>query len=143
MKKTSQKRREIYLPQNEKEFDQLVHTLCKKYKLPNAEHAAAVVANRIQHLGPDQATSTLEYFGHCILKNIAYQVAEHRSKTIQHKMSIDQLMTLLKNNPNDQQAVDALEQAVNQGSQYAKEQLAKIRPEKPLLKAVNTEPESA
>ncbi len=120
------KKNQILLPQSPKEFDALVKKLVKKYKLPNEDHASAVLANRIMHLPVDQATVTLEYLGNCILKNVAFQVAQAHSTKIQHKMQVDQIVAALNVNPNDQQAIDALQKAINDGSEYAKTALEKI-----------------
>lgn len=114
----------ITLPQTEADFDALVKKLAKKYHLPNEEHAAAVLANRIQQMPPDQATTTIEYLGACIQKNISYQIARSKSQKIQHKEQIDNIVSFLNENPNDMQAFDALQKAANEGSAYAKEQLA-------------------
>lgn len=118
----------IFLPTTEKDFESLVKILVKKYKLPDHDHAAAVLANEIQHLPREQATTTLEYLGHCILKNISYQLARSISSRIGHKTQCDQLGNILKANPNDQQARDSLEKAVKEGSEYAAKILAEMDP---------------
>jgi len=116
----NKKSNKILLPQTAKEFDALVKTLVTKYKLPTSDHAAAVVANRIMHLPPEQAYTTLEHLGECVLKNVAYQVAKSKGSMIQHKMQVDMIAAELKNNPLNQEAWDALESAVKEGSAYAK-----------------------
>jgi hypothetical protein len=126
----------IDLPTTEESFNGLINTLVKKYRLPNWEHAAAVVANRIMHLPPDQATTTERYLAHCVLKNIAYQVAQARGQRVAHKGQCDELAARLKAEPNNQEARDTLQKAANEGSDYAKGILAKI--DEPLLKAVPT-----
>lgn len=136
MKKT--KKPVIFLPTTPEAFDSLIDRLIKVYKLSNKEHASAVVATRIMHLPPDQAACTLEYLGHCVMKNMAYQVAEHQSKTIQHRMQVDQLIAMLKSNPDDQQTVDLLEQAILDGSTYAKEKLDRFREGPDYLKIVTS-----
>lgn len=118
----------IFLPQTVDAFDTLISQLVEHYQLPNPEHAAAVVANRIQHLPPDQATVTLKYLGHCIMKNIAYQVAKGKSEILSHRAQVDDIVAHIKTNPNDQQARDALYKAVTEGSEYAKDALEKIDP---------------
>ncbi len=117
---------EVVLPQTEKEFDVLVRKLVKKFKLPNEEHAAVVVANRIMHMPPDQATVTLEYLGNCVRKNVAYQVASAKGSKISHRVQVDALVANLKANLNDQQSRDALQKAANDGSDYAKEKIAEF-----------------
>ena len=117
---------QIMLPTTEDQFDNLITALCEMYALPNKEHAAAVVANRIMHLPADQATSTMKYLGHSVLKNIAYQVAQSKGMRVAHKVQVDQLIQTLKATPNDQQSRDALQKAINEGSDYAKAELEKL-----------------
>ena len=115
---------EFILPQNEKEFDDLVKKLIKTFKITTSpDHVAAVVANRIMHLPPDKAKSSLQYLGECVLKNIAYQLADLKGRKISHEIQIQQLEQMLKNNPYDQQAIDALEKAVKDGSPIAQKVL--------------------
>jgi hypothetical protein len=121
------------VPITEDEFDELVKEVIERYKLPNREHAEAVIANRICHLPPDQALVSLEYLGHCVIKNIAYQIAQNRGQKMNHKIQIDQLDSILTNNPLDQQALDALSKASEEGSEYAKEILNKYMKNEPSL----------
>lgn len=118
---------QILLPITDESFESLIDQLMAFYPLPNREHASAVVAQRIMHLPPTQATCTLEYLADCVWKNAAYQLAENRSKKANQKMQIDQIDAFLKNDPNNQQALDALAKAADEGSDYAKEILAKYR----------------
>lgn len=113
----------ILLPTTEKQFDTLIQKLMVKYNLPRYDHTAAVVANRIMHLPPDQAKTTERYLAHCVLKNMAYQVAQAKGSKIQHKIQIDAIMAELTVNPLNQQAIDALQKAANDGSDYAKAML--------------------
>lgn len=129
--KNVKKKTEIYLPTSEEAFDELVEAIVKIWKLPSVEHAAAVIAIRISHMPPDQATTTMEYLAHCVIKNIAYQVAQAKGAKGKHKMEIDQLDALLQSNPYDQHALDALEKAVKDGSTYAKGVLDKYTPSEP------------
>lgn len=118
--------KKILLPTTPEQFDELVSAITKKFGLPNEEHAAAVIANRIMHLPPDQATTTLEYLGHCVLKNMAYQVAQSKGRGIQHRGEVDQLIAQLTSDPLNQQARDALDKAAADGSEYAKNALSKL-----------------
>ena len=118
----------IFLPTTSGDFDRLVKTLVKKYKLPNENHAAAIVAQRIMHLPPDQATTTLEYLGHSVLKNMAFQVANAKARGVAHRHDIDELKARLTSDPNNQQLRDALEKAASEGSDYAKNALSEIQP---------------
>lgn len=131
--KTTKREKLIFLPRSEFEFDELVKRLVKRFKLPSIEHASAILANRIMHLPPDQAVVTEEYLGHCVIKNIAYQVAQAKGSLIQHKMQIDQIEAELKNNPFNQQALDALEKAAGEGSKLALEVLKKYKPDAPII----------
>lgn len=124
MKKKAEK--VIPLPITVGDFELLIDQLMKKFKLPDRQHAIAIVANRIQHLPPDQSTSTLEYLGNCVLKNLAYQIAQQQGNKVQHIMQVDQLIAQLTSDPHDAQPRDMLEKAVASGSTYAKEQLDKF-----------------
>jgi len=131
---------DFFLPINSEEFDLLVDELVTRYQLPNREHAVAIVSNRIQHLPPDQATSTLKYLGHCVLKNLAYQIANQQGNKVQHKMQVDELISRLKADHNDTEARDLLEKAVNVGSTYAKDQLALVDDSPVFPKVVEMKP---
>jgi hypothetical protein len=113
----------IMLPVTEEAFDLLVNDLVQEYKLPNLEHAAAVIANRIMHLPADQADVVPEYLAHCVLKNVAYQIAQSKGRMLAHKSQVDILAAELKINPLNQEATDALEKAASEGSEYAKKAL--------------------
>lgn len=121
-------RQRLLLPQTEQQFEDLVDVLVKRYKLPDPTHCAVVLANQIQRLPADECYSTLEYLGKSILKSVAYAVALHKSRVLSHKAQIDHIASLLKDNPHDQQALDALEAASKEGSVYAKEILSLYRP---------------
>lgn len=120
------KKKTIFLPTTSDEFEILIDRLVKDYKLPDRNHAAAVVSNRIMHLPPEQATATLEYFGHCVIKNIAFQLAQSKGQMVQHKNQINTLFATLTSTPGDTQARDTLEAAAKDGSEYAKEKLAEL-----------------
>ena len=128
--------RTVSLPTTEDEFNFFISRIVKRYKLPNWDHAAAVIANRIMHLPPDQATTTEKYLAGCVLKNIAYQVAQARGSRIAHHAQIDELIANLKADPNNQQSRDQIQKAANDGSEYAKARLAEF--DKPKLTAVPT-----
>jgi hypothetical protein len=117
----------ITLPRTEQDFDDLIAVLMKKYKLPNEEHCIAIVGNCIMRMPVDQITTTLDHLGHSVIKNIAYQVAKSKASKVHHKFQIDELDALLTANPMNQEAIDALQKAINEGSEYAKTILAKYR----------------
>lgn len=131
----------IALPTTEKEFDTFVKLLCKTYRFKNQEHVEAIVAMRIQHLPPDQAHSTLDYFADCIKKNMAFQVATYKSKVIQHKMQVEALDAVLQANPTDQQALDALDAAAKEGSALAKAVLLKYRSDAQIIPMIQSKPQ--
>jgi hypothetical protein len=140
-KETTTGKENILLPITEAEFEAFADKIIAKYKLPNKEHAMAVIANRIKHLPPDQATATMEYFGHCVLKNIAFQVADIVGSKVSHKVQVEDLVKTLTNTPNDAQARDQLEKFATEGSPLAKEALEKLGlplVEKTGLKVVTT-----
>lgn len=114
------------LPTTEKAFDMLVDEVCDRYNIVNKEHAAAVIANRIMHLPVDQATTTLRYMGSCVRKNISYQIAQAKGSRIAHVHQIDDIVQVLKTDPNNAEARDALVKAAADGSAYANEQIAKL-----------------
>ncbi len=128
----------VVLPTTPTAFDALVDRLAKRYKFENKEHVAAIVANKIQTLPPDQATCTLEYLGHCVMKSMAYLVAREKSQEINHRAQIEVIEAALKANPNNQEALDALEKAANDGSDLAKSVLEEYRATQPPLTMFKT-----
>lgn len=120
---------EILLPQTEEEFDKLTGTIAQLFNIGDKTLVAAVLANQIQRLPPEQAYSTIKALGEPVLKSIAYSVALSKSRKLDHRMQIDNLASLLKANPHDQQALDALDAASKEGSEYAAEILSLYRPE--------------
>lgn len=118
--------RRVQLPTTPEAFDRLVARVVKEYKLIDAHHAAAVISVAIRHLPHTEAYCTVKYLGDYVLKNLANYVADHKSQIMKHESQIDQLIALLKSNPNDNQARDGLEKAANEGSEYAKAELAKL-----------------
>lgn len=115
------------LPTTPEQFDELVEILAKKYHLTDKHHAAAILSIAIMHLPPTQAYATYDYLGHYILKNIAYHIANHKSQILKHESQIDHLVTMLKDNPLDNQSFDALQKAASEGSDYAKNKLDEIQ----------------
>lgn len=124
----------VYLPTTPEQFDSLVAKVVKKYKLSDSHHAAAIISVAIRHLPNEQATTKLKYLGHSVLKNLANYVAYHKAETMKHDSQIDQLVSLLRTDPNDQQAMDALTKAATDGSEKAKEAIAKFEPKLTVVK---------
>lgn len=118
---------EILLPTTEKEFDDLVDQVMATFpRIPERDHAIAVISVAIRHLPNDQATTTLQYLGNTILKTLANHVANFKGEKVKHETQVNQLANLLVTNPNDAQALDQLEKWANEGSIYAKEALRKF-----------------
>lgn len=114
------------LPRTEDEFGIFVDKLVKKYGFKNRDHVAVVVAERITHLPPTQAYERMGYFADCVKKREAYNTANHVGQNTQHKVQVDYLASVLKADMNDNQAFDKLQQAVNDGSPYAKKVLDEL-----------------
>lgn len=121
-------KKKILLPQTPNQFDDLVDKITKKYKFTDKHHAAAVISVAIRHLPSTESYSTLEYFAKWVQKSIANHVADHKNQMLKHESQIDQFVSLLRQDPNDNQARDSLERAANEGSEYAKNKLAEIFP---------------
>lgn len=117
----------VPLPTTEKEFDELIDAVMVAYpNIPEREHAIAVISVAIRHLPNEQATATLEYFGHTVLKSLANHVAHFKGEKVRHETQVNQHISALTTNPNDAQARDQLEKWVNEGSTYAKEALTQF-----------------
>lgn len=121
-------KRKIPLPRTQTEFKTLVDKVVEKYDLPNKDHAAAVIGIAITHTARDQAFVTMDHLGYSVIRNIAYQVAQSTVSEMNHKNQIDQLSAMLSSDPFNQQALDQLEKASKEGSDYAKEALTKLKP---------------
>lgn len=119
-------KRKVLLPTTLAEFDELVSRVVKKYKLHDTNHAAAVISVAIRHLPNEEAYTTLNYLGQCVLKNIANYVANHKSETMKHASQVEHLASILLTDPNNQQALDELQKAADQGSTLAKDALSKM-----------------
>ena len=118
----------VALPITAEEYETLLDRVITKFKLTDRHHAKALMAIAIKHTAVTDAYTTLDYLGHYILHNIAWYVADNVSKTMQHKAQVDQLESILKNEPNNAQAMDALQKAANEGSIDAKSALDRILP---------------
>lgn len=121
-------KRKVKLPTTEADYDALVKMVIKSFGLKDAHHAAAIMSVAIRHLPNDQAYTTVDYLGQYITKNIANFVANHKSKLLQHEGEVAQLESILKLNPSDMQAFDALTKAASDGSLAARAALDRIQP---------------
>lgn len=118
--------RRVRLPTTDTEFEALVTKVMRAFKLQSRQHTSAVIAAQIQHLPPTQAYSTVEYFGHSALKNLAYQLARNKANVIQHEIGVSQLEANLTANPGDTQSMDQLEKAAKEGSIPARAALDRL-----------------
>lgn len=118
--------RKTKLPTSLEEFNSLIDRLCSKYPIKDKLHAAAVVSVAIRHLPNDTCFTTLDYLYQTVEKSLANHIANHVGEKSRHEAQINQLVFMLKDNPNNQQALDDLRKASDQGSEYAKAELAKI-----------------
>ena len=128
----------IKLPQNEKEFDDLVTLVVNKYNLTDAHHAAAIISVAIRHLDNSCSYTTLDYLGQSVQKNIANYVANHKAEILRHESQVTQLYNMLTTDPNNMQARDELEKAAREGSPKAREALDKLYPSAEPLDNVTT-----
>lgn len=116
-----------FMPTDEVTFNDLVDRVITAFPvIKNRDHAIAVIANRIMHLPPDEATSSVDYFGRCVVKNLAFQNAKNMGQKASQKSQIDELVSILTVDKNDQQTKDALERAAGAGSEYAKQALDEL-----------------
>jgi hypothetical protein len=121
--------REVWLPINEKEFDELVDEVMRAYpQITVRDHAIAVISVAIRHLPNDQAKSTIAYFGHTIIKGLANSIANFKNEKIKHEIRVEQLFNILINESNNMQARDELEKWANDGSIAAKTALKRLEP---------------
>lgn len=119
-------KRKVKLPQTLAEFDTLVEKVCKRYKLQDSNHAAAIISVAIRHIPNDKSYTTLEYLGQTVQKNIANHIADHKSQMLRHGAEIEMLLSKIKENPLDQQSRDALQKAANDGSEAALNAIASL-----------------
>lgn len=143
MKKMAKKK--IKLPTTHEGFQSLVDMVVKKYGYSNPKHAASVIAVKIMHLPTDQSQVELDYFARCIDRNLAHNVADQMNKRANHEFGIDQIEQELSLNPNNQQAWDDLEKAVEMGSPYAKDaknRLERVETVTPMPRALASVPEA-
>jgi hypothetical protein len=127
----------VRLPTTPQGFNALVERVVAKYKFTDTNHASAIVSVAIQHLPPHQAYTTIKYLGDYVTKNLANYAARHVSSKLQHEAQVDQLVSMVKSDPKDTEARDKLQQAANEGSEYAKIELKKLDPDEPLKELVN------
>lgn len=118
------------LPTTLDDFDLLVASVVKRYKLKDAHHAAAIISVAIRHLPNDQAYVTLDYLGQCVMKNLANYIADHKANNMRHEDKVNQLAQMLLTDPNNFQVRDELQKAANEGSKSAQAAIAKFEAEK-------------
>lgn len=125
------KAKTVQLPTTLEEFDQLIEDLANTYPVKDKRHAAAVISVAIRHMPTDQGHTTLNYLWGCIVKSLSNHVCSYKNDLIKHETQVEQLENMLRENPNNQQALDELRKAADQGSIQAKATLAKLFPEEP------------
>lgn len=122
---------EFLLPTTEKEFDEIVDEVLRRFpQITERDHAVAVISVAIRHLPNDQATTTFRYLGHAVLKSLANHVANFKGERVKHETQVAQCFNLLTSDPFNMQARDALEKWANEGSIPAKDALARLEPKK-------------
>ncbi len=122
-------KRRVKLPTTLKEYDDLVDKVVKKFKLADLHHASSIISVAIRHLPNTAAYTTIDYLGEYVQKNIANFIADHKSNLLKHAAQIRHLADLLRSDPGNTQARDELQKAANDGSEPAKEALAKLEEE--------------
>jgi Glu-tRNA(Gln) amidotransferase subunit E-like FAD-binding protein len=123
MKLHSLLHRKVPLPTTPEAFDALITRLVARYKLTDAHHAAAIISVAIRHLPNDVDHTTEAYLIANVRKNIANHIAASKASVLQHDAECKQLVDLLKTNPNNMQARDALTAAASDGDKAAIEAL--------------------
>lgn len=128
-------KRKVRLPISVEEYDALVSRLCTKYAFKEKDYVAAVISVAIRHIDNQTSYTTLEYLAGCIWKHMANSVASHKSDLIKHTVKVDAMISMFKQDPNNQQVLDELRKYADGGFEYAKTELAK-------LEATGTMPEA-
>ena len=119
-------KRKIKLPTSTAEYDALVKKLCEKFKFEDAEHVSAVISVAIRHIDNQTAFTTLDYLAQCVWKQMANHVSSHKGDLIRHKVQVDNMVSMFKQDPNNQQVLDELRKYADNGFEYAKQELEKL-----------------
>ena len=122
---------EIYyrLPSSEKELNFILDDLGSDASLVESmdrDQMTAVILKRCKTGALDQDEVEGMEFIRLYHKARAYQYAETVTRETQNKIYVDNWAAVLRANPDDQEAVDALQKAINIGSPYAKAILDEI-----------------
>lgn len=115
--------RKVKLPTSVEEYDALVARLVAKYHFTDPEHVSAVLSVAIRHIDNQTAYTTLHYLAQCVWKQMANHVANHKGTLVRHKVQVDNMIAMFKQDPNNQQILDELRKYANDGFEYAKEAL--------------------
>ena len=118
--------KKIRLPISVEEFDNLVSKLVSKYKFAEPDHVAAVISVAIRHIDNQTAHTTLDYLAGCVHKQMANHVANFKGEMIKNTVKVDTLVSMLKQDPANQQARDELQKMANDGFEYAKNEYDKL-----------------
>lgn len=119
----------IALPTTSEEYDALVDKIIAKFEIENRDHASAVISVAIRRLPNDQPVTTLKYLIGCIVKSLANGIANHKHSLIEHASQITILKETIKAEPGDQEAIDKLQKAANEGSELAKNAMRELFPD--------------
>jgi hypothetical protein len=119
---------EVALPTSLAAFDGLVEQVCAAFKFEGEviPLAATVISATIRQLPRDQAHTHISYLGKCVIKHLANSVCQHKSEVLKHRWQVDTLAQTLESDPGNIQAYDELTKAANDGSEYAKDALARL-----------------
>lgn len=126
MKKPKLKQNKLIpLPTTVEQYDALLKQVMRKFKLKDETHASGVMSVAIRHLPNEEAHTTLNYLGSYILKNLANSVANFKGQMANQKAQVAQLVSIIKEEPGNQQAWDELIKA-SEHSPEAKVALSKL-----------------
>lgn len=113
----------IQLPQSPEAFEELIRLLQATYGFDDSRVLNAVVARAIVGMDNQTDTCTLEGLAKRMRSAIAKNVANFKFEKGRHEEQVDALKEHLLTNPLDQEALDKLQKAANEGSDYAKKAL--------------------
>jgi hypothetical protein len=134
----------VRLPISIEEYDNLTDKLIRKYGFKDRDYVKSIVSVAIRRLPNENAYITLDFLAQCIWKAMSNHVAAHVGDLIRHTVQVDQLVSFLRQNPNDCQTLDQLRKYASDGFEYAKTELAKLEaqanPQSPVSLVPNQPP---
>lgn len=115
------------LPVTEQQFIDLVEQISQDNPdIESKARIAAAVSLAISFLPKDKGTVELETMSSLVRKSISTHFSQYMAQKLGHEATVDQLISELKTDPGNMQARDQLQQAIDSGSLYAKNALAKL-----------------